>query len=133
MAWWQVISKFILSEEVMEPLILIALGSGLRAFNRQRRSKVLDELTADIVDYIEENYKNWGIRGQEKMEKFMKLLIEEFRKEIGRKPSKQELETAKLKAEAMVQRVRRQTLAGLQSHPVARRPFIATSLSSSHP
>lgn len=125
-------TKFILSEEVFEPLILIALGSGLRAFNRQRRSKVLDELTADIVDYIEENYRDWGIRGQQKMEKFIDLLINEFRKEIGRKPSKQELETAKLKAEAMVQRVRRQS-AGLQSHPVAKRPFIATSLSSSHP
>lgn len=131
MAWWQLITKVFLSEEIMEPLILILLGSGLRAFNKQRRSKVLDELIVDIVDYIEENYHDWGIRGQEKMDRFIELLIDEFRKEIGRKPSKSELVTAKLKAEALVQRVRRQSITGIQSHSVARRPFITTSLSSS--
>ena len=88
MAWWQVVKNFILSEEVFEPLILIVLGSGLRALNRQRRSKVLDSLTEDIVDYIEENYRRWGIRGQQKMDKFIELLINEFRKEMGYKPSK---------------------------------------------
>jgi len=130
-AWWQVVKNFILSEEVFEPLILIVLGSGLRALNRQRRSKVLDSLTEDIVDYIEENYRRWGIRGQQKMDKFIELLINEFRKEMGYKPSKKELETAKLKAEAKVQRVRRESIV-MQFHSTAKRPFIATSLSSSH-
>ena len=130
MAWWQFIKNYLLSEEIFEPLILVALGSGLKAINRQRRSKVLDSLTADIVDYIEENYHNWGIKGQQKMDRFVAILINEFRKEIGHKPSKQELETARLKAEARVQRVRRQSV-GFQSHPAVKRPFIVSSLNSS--
>jgi hypothetical protein len=67
------------------------------------------DLTADIVDYIEEHYKEWGIKGSAKMDKFLEIFTEEFKKQLGRKPKEVELSTARIRAEALVQRARRAT------------------------
>ena len=101
------ITNVLTNEAVMEPLIALILGFGVNAYAKNRRFRVIMDITADIVDYIEENYEEWGIKGNKKMERFMDLFVKEYRKQMGRKPKDVELETARIRAEALVQRARR--------------------------
>ena len=41
------------------------------------------------------------------MDKFLQLFSQEYKKQLGRKPKEVELETARMRAEAIVQRARR--------------------------
>jgi len=106
-AWLKFIVNVLTNEAVMEPLIAVILGYGVTAYTKNRRFRIIMDLTADLVDYIEENYKGWGIKGSQKMDKFLELFIKEYKKQMGRKPKDVELETARIRAEALVQRARR--------------------------
>lgn len=107
MRWLKVLWNVITSDAVMEPLIIILVGYALQVYQRNRRYQIILDTTVDIVDYIEEHYKEWGIKGHKKMEKFIELFVKEFKKATGRPPRKGEIETAVLRAEAHVQRARR--------------------------
>lgn len=107
--WLKIVLDIITNEAVMEPLIAVILGYGVNAYTKNRRYRVIMDLSADIVDYIEEHYKEWGIKGNEKMDKFMEIFIKEYHKQMKRKPKDVELETARIRAEAIVQRTRRAT------------------------
>ncbi|MGE5592557.1 MAG: hypothetical protein ACM3X3_02585 [Betaproteobacteria bacterium] len=117
MKWLRVLWNVITSDAVMEPLIIILVGYGLQVYQRNRRYQIILDTTVDIVDYIEEHYKEWGIKGHEKMDKFMELFVKEFKKATGKAPRKDEIETAVLRAEAYVQRARR----GVATHSRGRR------------
>ena len=119
MKWLRVFWNVISSESVMEPLIIILVGYALQVYKRNRKYQVIADTTVDIVDYIEEHYKEWGIKGDQKMEKFIELFVEEYKKAIGRVPKGEELQTARLRAEAHVQRVRRGDLTHPRNRKVA--------------
>jgi len=106
-AWLKFIVSVLTNEAVMEPIIAVVLGYGVNAYAKNRRYRVLMDLTADVVDYIEEHYKEWGIKGSAKMTKFMDIFVQEYKKQMGRKPKEIEMETARIRAEALVQRARR--------------------------
>ncbi|ADL08897.1 hypothetical protein [Thermosediminibacter oceani] len=106
-AWLRFIGNILTNEAVMEPLIAAVIGYGISVYNKNRRYRIIMDLTADIVDYIEEHYKEWGLKGSAKMDKFIEIFNNEFKKHLGRKPKKEELETAMIRAEALVQRARR--------------------------
>ena len=105
--WLKFVVNILTNEAVMEPLIAVILGYGVNAYSKNRRYRVIMDITADVVDYIEENYKEWGIKGNEKMDKFLETFVKEYRKQMGKKPKDIEVETARLRAEAIVQRARR--------------------------
>lgn len=105
-SWLKVIGEVLTSEAVMEPIIAALLGYGINVYNKNRKFRMIMEITADVVDYIEEHYKEWGIKGNQKMEKFLEIFAREFKKHFGRRPSREELETAKIRAEALVFRAR---------------------------
>ncbi len=107
MRWLRVLWNVVTSDAVMEPLIIVLVGYALQVYQKHRRYQIVADTTVDVVDYIEEHYKEWGIKGSQKMEKFVELFVKEFKKATGRAPKKEELETAMLRAEAHVQRVRR--------------------------
>jgi hypothetical protein len=119
MRWLKVLWNVISSESVMEPLIIILVGYALQVYQRNRKYQIIADTTVDIVDYIEEHYKEWGIKGDQKMEKFIELFIEEYKKAIGRVPKGEELQTARLRAEAHVQRARRGDAINLRNRRVA--------------
>ena len=105
--WLKFIAKVITNEAVMEPLIAVLLGYGININSKNRRYKIIMDISADIVDYIEEHYKEWGIKGSAKMDKFLEIFSKEYKKQIGRAPGEVELESARIRAEALVQRARR--------------------------
>jgi two-component system response regulator (stage 0 sporulation protein A) len=74
MRWLKVLWNVISSESVMEPLIIILVGYALQVYQRNRKYQIIADTTIDIVDYIEEHYKEWGIKGDQKMEKFIEQL-----------------------------------------------------------
>ena len=91
---------------LLEPIIMLLVGYLVRLLGKNRKYRIIIEITVDIVDYVEANYKKWGIKGSEKMDKFLQLFTEEFKKQVGRYPSTNELETARIRAEAQVYRNR---------------------------
>jgi hypothetical protein len=107
-SWLKMIGRVLLNETVMEPLIAVLIGMGVNAYAKNRRYKIAMDITADVVDYIEENYKKWGIKGSEKMDKFLEIFGKEYEKQMGKKPKKLDFETARIRAEARVQRARRE-------------------------
>ena len=119
MKWLKVLWNVITSESVMEPLIIILVGYALQVYQRNRKYQIIADTTVDIVDYIEEHYKEWGIKGDQKMEKFIELFIEEYKKATGRVPKGEDLQTARLRAEAHVQRGRRGDMINLRNRRVA--------------
>ena len=107
LAWIKFIFNVLTDDVVIEPLIAIILGYGVRHYAKNRRYRIIMDISADIVDYIEENYEDWGINGSEKMDKFLDIFAKEFKKQLGKHPKDIELESARLRAEALVQRARR--------------------------
>lgn len=105
--WLNFIKDVFTNELVMEPLIAVILGYGVNMYSKNRKYKIIMDITADVVDYIEEHYKEWGIKGSEKMDKFLEIFAREFKKQLGREPKADDIETAKLRAEALVCRARR--------------------------
>lgn len=105
--WLRLLMGVVTSEVVLEPLIIGLISYGVRMYGKSHKYQVIMDTAVDVVDYIEEHYKEWGIRGSEKMEKFLELFTEEYKKRMGKKPNKVDLEMAKVKAEAQVQRIRR--------------------------
>jgi len=109
LGWLNFVVRVITNEAVMEPLIALILGLGVNAYAKNRRYQIAMDITADVVDYIEEHYKEWGIKGSEKMDKFLEIFQQEYQKHMGKKPKEEDLETARIRAEALVQRARRST------------------------
>lgn len=105
--WLRILISVVTSEEVMRAVVMVGVGYFGQLMQRDKTDRLLGEMTIDLVDFIEEHYTEWGIRGPAKLERFLKLFSEEFRRVMGRMPSELELQTAKIKAEAHVQRARR--------------------------
>jgi hypothetical protein len=105
--WLRVLISVATSEEVMRAVVIVGVGYLGQVSQRNNKDRQLAEITIDLVDFIEEHYSEWGIRGPAKLERFLQLFSEEFHRVIGRQPTPRELQTAKLKAEAHVQRARR--------------------------
>ena len=103
------------SEAVMEPVIAFLVGYWIRQYKKQEKYRVVSDLVVDIVDYIEEHYEEWGIRGSEKMNKFLELFSEEYKKQLGKTPTVSDIQTAKIRAEAQVQRGRREDKMAFQT------------------
>ena len=108
----QCIVEHTTGDAVMEPVITILVAYGIRAYQSSRRNQVIAQTILDLVDYIEEHYQEWGISGSEKLDKFLQLFIEEFRANMGRNPNEREIQSAVIKAEAHVQRARREAVSG---------------------
>jgi len=107
LSWLKIVVDIVTNEAVMEPLIAVILGYGVNAYAKNRRYRLIMDLSADIVDYIEEHYKEWGIKGNEKMDKFMEIFVKEYHKQMKKNPRDVDLETARIRAEALVHRARR--------------------------
>lgn len=107
MNWLKSLVEVLTSEEVMRPLILVGISLLWRSMAEAKADKALSNLAVDVVDYIEEHYKEWGIKRDQKMARFIEIFGEEFKKAVGRQPNEAEINTARLKAEAQVQRARR--------------------------
>ena len=87
------------------------MGYAVRQLNRSHRQQVISDLVIDIVDYIEEHYEEWGIRGSKKMERFLKLFGRGISGGgLGANPTQEEIQAARIKAEGYVQRARRQQM-----------------------
>ncbi|MBE3575626.1 MAG: hypothetical protein IMW99_09295 [Firmicutes bacterium] len=112
MNWLRVFWDVITSEEVMRPLIILVAGIISHQVQKYHKHQIASEIIVDVVDYVEEHYQQWGIRGSAKLERFMELFEAEFTKAMGRRPTAAERETAKIKAEAAVCRARRLAAAG---------------------
>ncbi|MGI6038331.1 MAG: hypothetical protein ACOYD6_08940 [Limnochordia bacterium] len=110
--WLFNILKTLTSDLIMEPLIVFLVGYGVKQYNSGRRQQVIVELVIDIVDYIEEHYKEWGIRGSKKMDRFLEMFTEEFKRRLGKPPTPEEIQAARIKAEGYVQRARRMQIGG---------------------
>jgi len=41
-------------------LIIIVIGYALQVYQKNRKYQIIADTTVDIVDYIEEHYKEWG-------------------------------------------------------------------------
>lgn len=91
---------------VLEPLIAIILGYGVNLYSKNRKYQIIMDITTDVLDYIEKNYKKWGIPENKKMEKFMEIFKKEYKKHIGKLPKNEEIETAMIRAEALAYRSR---------------------------
>ncbi|HHU68817.1 MAG TPA: hypothetical protein GXZ31_00765 [Thermoanaerobacterales bacterium] len=104
--WIKMITGVITSEIFLEPIIMVLVGYGIRMYGKNRKYRIIVDITIDLVDYIEANYKKWGIKGSQKMDRFLRMFKEEFKKQIGREPTPNELETARIRAEAQVYRNR---------------------------
>lgn len=100
------------SDVVLEPVITILVAYGIKVYQSSRRNQVIAQTILDLVDYIEEHYKEWGIAGSEKLDRFLELFTDEFQKQMGRRPNESEIQSAVIKAEAHVQRARRETTFG---------------------
>ncbi|MBE3577863.1 MAG: hypothetical protein IMX00_09250 [Limnochordales bacterium] len=129
--WLRQVIAVLTDEQIVEPLLLIAAVLAGREYHKNRRLQVLSDITLDLVDFIEEHYKEWGIRGPEKMERFLKLFVSEFRKRMGRAPSAGEIETARLRAEAYVQRIRRDQMLAQSPERARGRPRVLPGLAAS--
>jgi hypothetical protein len=100
------------SDVVLEPVLAVLVAYGIKTYQSGRRNQLVSQTILDLVDYIEEHYKEWGITGSEKLNRFLELFIDEFQKQMGRQPNKNEIQSAVIKAEAHVQRARRETVFG---------------------
>lgn len=122
MEWLRALWAAVISEEVMRALILVGVGVVSHQLNKNNRGRTLCELTSDVVDFIEEHYQEWGIRGDEKMARFIEIFSKEFRAAVGRRPSEAEIRRAQLRAEAVVQRARREGRAAAAQQASRERP-----------
>lgn len=124
--WLTNILDVVTDEVVLEPLILLAAGYMAREYRANRKLQAVADLTLDLVDFIEEHYEEWGIRGPDKMQRFLDLFREEFHKRMGYYPKQTDLESARIRAEAYVQRARREQIIAqvLSGRRVDRRPSL---------
>lgn len=100
------VANIVTNDIVMEPLIAIILGYGVNLYAKNRRYQIIMDITADVIDYIEKNYKDWGIPENKKMEKFMDIFKKEYKKHMGKLPKDDEIETAMIRADALIYRSR---------------------------
>lgn len=107
MIWLKSFAKIITDDVVLEPLLMVVVGYGVRLYSKSTRHKLVLDTAVDIVDYIEENYRKWGIKGNEKMDKFLELFTEEFKHQTGKVPTEKEIRTARIRAEAQCHRSRK--------------------------
>lgn len=113
--WAKLIADIATSEAVMEPVIALMVGYWIRQYNKDRKYRVAGDIVMDIVDYVEEHYREWGIRGSQKMDRFLELFAEEYQQQLGRTPTVKEVQSARVRAEAHVQRARREDRMALSS------------------
>lgn len=106
--WLKIITDIATSEAVMEPVIALMVGYWIRQYNKDHKYRVAGDLVIDLVDYIEENYREWGIKGNQKMDRLLELFTEEYQKQLGKLPTVKEIQSARVRAEAHVQRARRE-------------------------
>ena len=63
--WIKMITGVITSEIFLEPIIMVLVGYGIR-IRQNRKYRIIVDITIDLVDYIEANYKKWGIKGSQR-------------------------------------------------------------------
>lgn len=68
-------------------LVAIGLVYGLYLFvQKYPTSKKYLDIAVDVFAYIESNYKNWGIQGNEKRDFFVKEFISNYYQSFGKVP-----------------------------------------------
>jgi hypothetical protein len=67
-------------------IVIILLGYVVRKFPG---AKKYTDIAVDIFAFIEDNYKTWGIRGNEKLEFFVKDFVARYQKEFGKVPTEE--------------------------------------------
>lgn len=100
------IANIVTNDIIMEPLIAIILGYGVNLYAKNRRYQIIMDITVDVIDFIQKNYKKWGLPENEKMEKFIDIFKKEYKKHMGRLPKQHEIETAVIRADALMYRYR---------------------------
>ena len=60
------------------------------------------KIVLDTFNFIEENYKAWGIFGSEKMAKLVQIFIDKFKAEFGAPPTPTQIGQAVKIAEGLV-------------------------------
>ena len=65
--------------------------------------KKYTDIAADVFAYIESNYMSWGIRGNQKMDYFVKEFISRYYNEFGKIPTQDIIENAIKLVEELVQ------------------------------
>lgn len=106
-AWLKTVFSVLTNEAVMEPIIAAILGYGVNIYAKNRRYKIILDITADVIDYIDQNYKDWGLDENEKMDKFMEIFKKEYKKHFGRMPKTDDIESAMIRANAISYRNRK--------------------------
>jgi hypothetical protein len=91
-------STFLLNVLTSDPAItlysiavIIGLGILVRKFPW---TKKYTDIAADLFAFIEDNYKSWGIRGNEKMEFFIKDFVARYYNEFGKIPTEEIIRNA---------------------------------------
>lgn len=64
--------------------------------------KKYTDIAADVFTWIEDNYRSWGIRGNEKLDYFVKEFIARYYNEFGKIPTEDIIENAVRLVEELV-------------------------------
>jgi hypothetical protein len=85
-------------------LVAIALVLGLSFLvTKKPEAKQYTDIAIDLFAYIEDNYKTWGIQGNEKYDYFVKDFIARYRKDFGVVPTEDIIKNAVGLMEELVQ------------------------------
>ncbi|OHD22827.1 MAG: hypothetical protein A2Y34_04365 [Spirochaetes bacterium GWC1_27_15] len=62
--------------------------------NKNLISKKYIDISVDLFSYIEDNYKTWGIQGNEKLSYFITTFVAKYKKDTGIVPTQEIIENA---------------------------------------
>lgn len=71
--------------------VLVGLGFLIKKYPWLKK---YTDIATDLFAYIEDNYKSWGIKGNEKMEFFVKDFIARYNKQFGKVPTQDIIDNA---------------------------------------
>lgn len=80
-------------------IALICLGYAVRKWPWIKK---YTDIATDIFAYIENNYKSWGIKGNEKLDYFIKDFIARYSAQFGKIPTQDIIENAVKLVESLV-------------------------------
>lgn len=72
-------------------IVIVGLGVLVRKFPWIKK---YTDIAADVFVWIEDNYKTWGINGNEKLDYFIKDFIARYHKEFGQIPTEDIIRSA---------------------------------------
>ena len=82
--------------------IFIIIGLGF-LIDKKIISEKYVNISVDLFSYIEDNYKSWGIQGNDKLEFFVKTFIAKYKKDTGVVPTQEIIENAVKLIEELVE------------------------------